>query len=376
MAKNIPITARVSRGLFGQKAKEPVLNVGPAGVYGNNITKGDPSPTKMMSPLKQLKSSSAGDLILKGQATVATTTPGETKVIPGKTKIIPGKKYVGNENAWWNSLSPKEKQEHNKKKREEIANNPEYQPRIEQEPDKIEQQPPTTTKEPLKVFNEGDAKTSYWRRQDERSIAHSARKKKRADIKLAKLEAEQGYKVTKDDKGVETKTVITDKSKHVKEAKLQAKVEQEEAKVAGYKGVRDAAVKQAEQSTRIHNKIQGVYVDPEGEQVLKASQVGRSVSKESAVTQGEALGGLKINNSPTTTNTNPATGKPAGEMADTKSTDVKAAENAKTEAPKTEPKKFENPKIEEDTEEPPSPVERNVKGFFAKRSALKMKYFK
>ena len=49
MAKNIPITARVSKGLFGQKVSEPVLNVGQAGVSANNATKNTPSPAKQMN---------------------------------------------------------------------------------------------------------------------------------------------------------------------------------------------------------------------------------------------------------------------------------------------------------------------------------------
>ena len=58
--KNTPITARVNAGLFNQKKgiTEPLLNVGPAGVYGNNQTRDIPSPSKMRgyakrSPLKQ-----------------------------------------------------------------------------------------------------------------------------------------------------------------------------------------------------------------------------------------------------------------------------------------------------------------------------------
>lgn len=62
--KMIPITERVNKGLFNQKkadkfsnegVQEPLLNVGPAGVYGDNITRDTPSPAKkgykMSSPL-------------------------------------------------------------------------------------------------------------------------------------------------------------------------------------------------------------------------------------------------------------------------------------------------------------------------------------
>jgi len=54
-------------------------------------------------------------------------TPGTQPV----TKTIPGKKYVPNPNAWWNSLTPEQKAAHNKKVRERIAKDPEYQPKIE-----------------------------------------------------------------------------------------------------------------------------------------------------------------------------------------------------------------------------------------------------
>ncbi len=59
--KNTPITARVSTGLFNKKkgATEPLLNVGKAGVHGNNQTRDIPSPSKIKgyamksSPFKQ-----------------------------------------------------------------------------------------------------------------------------------------------------------------------------------------------------------------------------------------------------------------------------------------------------------------------------------
>lgn len=50
MANNTPITARVNKGLFGKKSlstTEPLLNVGAAGVSGNNQTRDIPSPTKI-----------------------------------------------------------------------------------------------------------------------------------------------------------------------------------------------------------------------------------------------------------------------------------------------------------------------------------------
>jgi hypothetical protein len=57
-----------------------------------------------------------------------------TKGTPGTgpvTRTIPGKTYVPNENDWWRSLTPEQKAAHNKKVRERIAKDPEYQPKTE-----------------------------------------------------------------------------------------------------------------------------------------------------------------------------------------------------------------------------------------------------
>lgn len=54
-------------------------------------------------------------------------TPGTGPV----TRTTPGKTYVPNENDWWRSLTPEQKAAHNKKVRERIAKDPEYQPKTE-----------------------------------------------------------------------------------------------------------------------------------------------------------------------------------------------------------------------------------------------------
>jgi hypothetical protein len=155
------------------------------------------------------------------------------------------------ENDWWKSLTPEQKAAHNKKKREEIAKDPKYQPKTIQEPDRIEPGEDTTSTEPLKTYNEGSAKTSFWRRQDDRAVTHTSRKKKRADIQLAKLEAEE--------QGLSGKK----RRDHVNNAKTKAKKEMWESRQAGYKGSREAAILQSEQSARVHDKILGVHVNRE-----------------------------------------------------------------------------------------------------------------
>jgi hypothetical protein len=86
--KNTPITARVNAGLFNQKKgiTEPLLNVGPAGVYGDNQTKDIPSPSKKRgysmakkkidSPIKQVNT----NVITLGEGTEGTKGTEETKV--------------------------------------------------------------------------------------------------------------------------------------------------------------------------------------------------------------------------------------------------------------------------------------------------------
>tara|TARA_B100000768_G_scaffold102079_1_gene95037 strand:+ start:110 stop:1216 length:1107 start_codon:yes stop_codon:yes gene_type:complete len=80
---NKPITARVKSGMF--KTKEPLLNVGPAGVDGNNKTRTMPSPSKMKgytmksSPFKQKETEVAKDNAI-------TSAEKETKEIIKKSE--------------------------------------------------------------------------------------------------------------------------------------------------------------------------------------------------------------------------------------------------------------------------------------------------
>jgi hypothetical protein len=82
--RNTPITARVNAGLFNQKKgiTEPLLNVGPAGVYGDNQTKDIPSPSKIKgysmkaSPFKQVNT----NVITLGEGAEGTEGTEETKV--------------------------------------------------------------------------------------------------------------------------------------------------------------------------------------------------------------------------------------------------------------------------------------------------------
>jgi hypothetical protein len=372
MAKNIPITARVSRGLFGQKATEPVLNVGQAGVYGNNVTKGDPSPTKMMmkSPFKQVKSEGAGDKILKGQANVSTGSTGPDKVIKGgsKTTYTPPTHTKEGDAAYAKMSKAQRKAADEKYKKENT--------KTITTPDQVVPGENTKSTEPLKVFNEGSAKTSFWRRQDDRAVTHTSRKKKKADIQLAKLEAKE--------KGLTGSA----KRDYINTAKTKAKKEMWESRQSGYKGSRDAAVLQEQQSARVHDKVIGVQVDASKEQKLPVSrtQVGEATKyKMHGQMENQTFTGPESLTATASGNVNPATGKPAGGLADTKSADVKAAETPKAETKSVETKTndklgseitVERKTPQSQMTEDDTPLEKKANGFFAKKSPLKMKYFK
>ena len=96
--KNVPITARVNAGLFNQKKgiTEPLLNVGPAGVYGDNQTKDIPSPSKKRgysmakkkvdSPIKQVNT----NVITLGEDTEGTEGTEDKKVYTPPTRTPEG----------------------------------------------------------------------------------------------------------------------------------------------------------------------------------------------------------------------------------------------------------------------------------------------
>jgi hypothetical protein len=108
MKKNIPITERINAGLFkqkGLKVTEPLLNVGPAGVFGRAETRDIPSPSKMKrgysmkpSPLKQtatdkpkVKDDKEVTRVIKSK------TVQDAKETAGKNTpdVVTKKKYVG-----------------------------------------------------------------------------------------------------------------------------------------------------------------------------------------------------------------------------------------------------------------------------------------
>jgi hypothetical protein len=109
--KNTPITARVKSGMF--KTKEPLLNVGPAGVDGNNKTRTMPSPSKMKgysmksSPFKDLteaekSAQSENEKTLQSGKDNSGVSSQSTKTVKTAGDIVKGKEITRNKS--WDDL--------------------------------------------------------------------------------------------------------------------------------------------------------------------------------------------------------------------------------------------------------------------------------
>ena len=207
---NKPITARVKSGMF--KTKEPLLNVGPAGVDGNNKTRTMPSPSKMKgysmksSPFKQ--EVNAADKALETQNKYETYKDGKV-ILGNKSKVItPGVAGAGEEimkdeirkpvttaegNAAYEALSQAERDAQDKRYRD----NPENQIKVGTGTFKPgTQEPPTEVVEDnqvvAKIARTGQTQQAYESRNNIRRGIQANRKVKKGDIKNARSKAKGG----------------------------------------------------------------------------------------------------------------------------------------------------------------------------------------
>lgn len=358
MANNIPITARVNRGLFSQKkspVQEPLLSVGVAGVYGNNETRTIPAPSKLMSsPFKQVsKSKSAGEKILE-QQTAGSSTKGttETVTVPGGTTTTNKKTYTPPKHTKEGDLAYKNmtKEQRRAADKKYIKENTKEVPVTTKAPDTTETITKPGKEVELRTFHEGDAMASFGRRQIDRAITHTARKTKRAEIDLAKAKAKADG--------------LTGSAKRdfISKAKDAARLKQAETKAKGFGANAENAVLQSEQSQSYGGKILGTKLDASKEQVLNASEV-TAANMPNAKAQTSAIN-KEITGSEVTDKTNPATSISTSTPPVTKAPD--SVKPAATDV-------VADVKKEEDTE---SAAKYKKPAFFEKRGPLKMKYFK
>lgn len=350
MANNTPITARVNKGLFGKKSlstTEPLLNVGAAGVSGNNQTRDIPSPSKMKSAFKMMTSPFKNDpdipYAVSKTGTPGTSTKGAGAILvegEQKTKTIPGQKVE--------RLAKKGTPEYDRWL-EAVTNDPsiedKYKPREvpdgEKKPDTYktgsttETTPGSLESDQLYTRDKGDAQTALDRRGNIRAGIVSARKEKGADIKVAKAEAKLGYST--DSEG--NKTTISDSKAYTKKAKLEAKVKQAKTNQKVAAGETKGAKTQSEAN------IKGSSAKDVKGEGRKLSLADMTTADQEALHAKNRAAEAK---SKTFTEANGTSGANPTELSTTKLLGVDIpASDAKTN-----------------------------NGFFAKKSALKMKYFK
>lgn len=174
------------------KTKEPLLNVGPAGVDGNNKTRTMPSPSKMKgytmksSPFKQTKTErydKSGNVIVGSEDTVMSAGDIVKKEI---MKTVNTDDYDGSggymdSDKWSKWLKTPAGQEYKNKNTKEVGTG-EFK-EVQGDPKEVK----VKKEVKLKTKDEGDAQSAYNRRQNIRSSKVTGRQKKRQTIKKGRL---------------------------------------------------------------------------------------------------------------------------------------------------------------------------------------------
>ena len=326
-SKNTPITARISTGLFNQKkgVKEPLLDVGPAGVSGNNQTRDIPSPSKMKgysmkaSPFKQ-KATKVGINVLKTKTTPDTekevNVPGEekTRIKTAADVGVSQEKVNAYNMKTYGTLNPT---------KDGKANNTigtgEFKPDTKKK--EIVKGKTTTSNQftANKTRDKGDAQTSLDRRNTVRSGKHTARTKKAAQRKVDRnlrrsgaINPETGEKYNK------------------RNQRLKRQGQQAKDNLAVSTGENENVKRQSKQN--ISTKSSKDVLDTERD--MKLSDVGGKTAQDKAIKEGSVNSSKPIN---------------FGEMGRTEATDNKKLSGA---------------------------LSKKTPDFFKKKTPLKMKYFK
>ena len=279
--KNTPITARVKSGMF--KTKEPLLNVGPAGVDGNNKTRTMPSPSKMKgyamksSPFKQESQAKKNvDEAVSSETRLSFDGKGgaggvkeTTTIIPGKegkaavagkvTGQMPGKKmsdadwknYLANESA--EKKAARQKREGDAGVREKGTD------AVAPTPDKVVK---TKVKGDTFRKSEGDAQTPYERRQALRAAKRVARAQKSEQRKTDRLDRKEGTATkTKKQQRIDRKRTQIKTNKAVADAEAKNVINQakQNRSTTSTKSVRGADVKNT--AADFDKKVQAANLD-------------------------------------------------------------------------------------------------------------------
>ena len=274
--KNTPITARINSGLFNQKKSvtEPLLNVGPAGVHGNNKTKDIPSPSKMRgyakrSPLQKtpnLEPTKVGINMLK--TITAPDTIEEVAGTPGTSNYDAAVAAEGTKIVDPKNITQEMTDKANKKRADAKAADA-----AAAKPKKVVVKGKTSSSNEFtanKTRDKGDAQTSLERRNVIRSGKVAARTEKAAQRKIDKLDRKEG------------KTTKTKKEQRLERKRTQAESNREVSQNA----VKGAKNQSAQNISSRSDK--DVFSD---ERDMTLSEVGGKAAQDDAIKAGEVKQG-------------------------------------------------------------------------------------
>jgi hypothetical protein len=200
--KNVPITQRAEvKTNSKNKVEEPLLNVGPAGVYGNNQTRKIPSPAKQKAK-KKIKSPAKQD---KKDNKVTNTEILKTKSAGGKIKqeILKerGDDYDGSggyasKASWAKFLKTPEGKAYTARTKEKVGTG-----KFKEVDDPKPKTKTTSSTETVRVRDTGDSQTALSRRQGIRGGKVGTRVEYQGKIKAAKAKYRNMSKAEKEKVG-------------------------------------------------------------------------------------------------------------------------------------------------------------------------------
>ena len=203
--KNVPITQRAEvKTNSKNKVEEPLLNVGPAGVYGNNQTRKIPSPAKQKAK-KKIKSPAKQKKVTNTEVLNATSAGEKIKIAGKEKKRIITAKDVGVSQAKVNKYNLDKYGTTNPTKEGKIKGGGNLIGTGEFEKDtEIKGKPKektTSSTETVRVKDTGDSQTALSRRQTIRGGKVGTRVEYKGKVKAARAKFNNMSKAEKKAKG-------------------------------------------------------------------------------------------------------------------------------------------------------------------------------
>jgi hypothetical protein len=190
MKKNVPITQRAEvKTNSKNKVEEPLLNVGPAGVYGNNQTRKIPSPAKQKAK-KKIKSPAKQDKKDKNTEILKTKSAGgkiKQEILKERGDDYDGKKSktsaggYASKSSWAKFLKTPEGKAYTARTKEKVGTG-----KFKEVDDPKPKTKTTSSTETVRVRDTGDSQTALSRRQGIRGGKVGTRVEYQGKVKSAK----------------------------------------------------------------------------------------------------------------------------------------------------------------------------------------------